>query len=213
GGWRLAVDGLLQHFDLVGLRVVAGDAAAEDRVVGPAEVVHHDEAVEVPGVHQFAILTRLEIEDEEYRVFARAGAVVGAGRDVGHAARLVRRDAVDAVVLDGNVVDLGLARFRIVDHRIAAGVVLALLGLVGVALLGAEVDLAAGADVVARVNLGLGAEPLGVATDLLHGVDDGGHLLRLGVELDEVGVGTVAVRADVEFAVVPLDDGEVTFAL
>src|SRR4029079_8544821 len=138
-----------------------GDVATVDWVVSPAKIVHDDKAVEMLGVHQFAILACLEVENQKNGILARAGTMVAAGRNVSHAAALIGRDAVDAVVRNGNRIDLGLAGLRVIHHRIAAGIVLALfLGRVGIALLGAKVDLAAGADVVAGMNFRLSSEAL-----------------------------------------------------
>ena len=210
---RVPVDGLLQLVELVRLRVVPGDLAAEQRVVRAAEVIHDDEAVDVLRVDQLAVLARLQIENEEDRAFAGTGAAVGTGRDVRDPARLVGRDAVDAVVLHRDVVHLRFAGLRVVHHRVAAGVVLALLLRVRVTLLRAEVDLPARAHVVPRVNLGLRAEALQVFADDLVAIDDGLHLLRLRVEFDEPRVDAVRVRADIHLPVVALDDGEVALAV
>src|SRR5260370_22024433 len=88
----------------------------------------------------------------------RSGTVVGASRNIGHAARLVGSDAADALMRDGNRVHAGSAGSRIVDHRIAAGVIGPFLILPSVALLGAQIDFAAGADIVASVDFCLGRE-------------------------------------------------------
>src|SRR5262249_52236120 len=148
-----------------------------------------------------AVLAGLEIQDEEVGILSGSGPAVGAGRDVGHALGFVGGDAVDALVGNGNGIDLGLAGGGVVNHGVAARVVLAFLPLAGVALLGAEVDLAAGADVVARVDLGLAAEAAQVLADGLVGVHHHFHLLLGRVKLDEPGVHAVGVRADVEPAV------------
>ena len=49
-----------------------------------------------------------------------------------------RCDAVDAVMGDGNGVDLRLAGLGVIDHRVAAGINFSLLHRIGVALLGAS---------------------------------------------------------------------------
>ena len=118
-------------------------------------------------------------------VLLRAGTVVGAGREVGHAQLLVGRDAADSLVGHGDGVDARPAGFRVVDHGIAARIVLALLAGRRVALLGAEVDPAALADVVAGVDLGLGAEALPVGPDRLVRIDHRPHPPAGGVKLDE----------------------------
>src|SRR5207244_4087282 len=94
---------------------------------------------------------------------------IGAGGNVRHAARLVGRDADDPLVRHRDGIDARLAGLRVVDHRVTAGVVGPLLALAGIALLGPEVDLAAGANVVAGVDLPLGGEAGGVGADLLVG--------------------------------------------
>ena len=76
----------------------------------------------------------------------------------------------------------------------------------GVALLSAEVDLAASADVVARVDLGLSSEALEVGANGFMGVDEDLHRFRGRVELDQPGVDRVSVRADVEPPVEARDD-------
>src|SRR5262249_43951097 len=163
---------------------------------------------------EVAVLAGLQVEDEEVGVLAGPGASVGAGGDVGDAAALVGGDAVDALMRDGDRVDLRLAGPGVVDHRIAAGVVLALLLLrVGVALLGAEVNLAGSAHIVARVYFRLTAEALEVLADRLVAIDDDIHLLRGRVELDEPGVDGVGMGANVKAFVEPLDDGEIALAL
>src|SRR5262249_3987735 len=141
------------------------------------------------------------------------GPVIGAGRDIDDAAFLVGRDADDAGVLPGDAIVLGLAGLRVVADDVPAGVVGALLALLGIALLRADPDGPAGPDVVARVNLALGREPLGVAADDLVRIHYHLHRSGLRVELDEIGIHAVLRRADVEPAVVALDDGEVAALL
>ena len=153
---HLAVDGLLEPLEFARLRIVAGDLATQHRVVRPPEVVDHDEGVHVPKVAQVTVLACLEVEDEEV---GAVRALVGAGREIGHATGLIGRDADDARVLDRHdAVHLGRLGLGVVDDRIPAGVVRARLVLIGVALLGGAVDPAALADVVTRVDLGLGGK-------------------------------------------------------
>src|SRR5207245_6554275 len=94
-----------------------------------------------------------------------SGTVIGASGNVGHAAGFVGSDAADALMRHGDGIDARPSRLRIVGHRIAAGVVGPFLVLVGIALLGAEINLAAGADVIAGVDFGLGRETLGLGRD------------------------------------------------
>jgi hypothetical protein len=141
------------------------------------------------------------------------GPIVRAGRDVGQAPRLVGHDADDTVVLFGDAEVLRLAGRGVVGEDVAARVVGALLALHRVALLGAAVDLPAGPDVVARVDLGLGGEAGRPGADDLVDVEYQAGLARLRVELQKVGIDAVLCRADVEPAVVALDDGEVAALL
>src|SRR5262249_6321383 len=128
-------------------------------------------------------------------------------------ARLVGDDADDAVPGLGDAEVFVLARFGVVNEDIAAGVVGAVLALLGVALLAADIDLARGADVVARVDLGLGGVALAHELDRRVDVHDHADLVRLRVELEQVGVDAVLGAADVEPAVVAGDDGEVAALL
>jgi hypothetical protein len=89
------------------------------------------------------------------------GPIVRTGREVDDAALLVGRDADDAMMLPGDAEVLVLAGPGIVDEDITPRIVGAFLALFGIALLGADVKLAAGSDVVARVDLRLGSEPPG----------------------------------------------------
>src|SRR5207244_4554953 len=73
--------------------------------------------------------------------------------------------------------------------------------------------LAADADIVAGVDLRLSRKALGAGADLLVRIDDDLHLLRLRVELDEIGADAVLGGADVEAAIEAGDDGEVATAL
>src|SRR5205807_10140326 len=130
-----------------------------------AQVIDDYEAEDVLGFHDLTVLFRLQVQDHEVRSFARARLAVGASRDVGHAARFVRGDADDPLVRHGDRIDLRRPRGGVENHRVAARIVLIRLALAGIALLRAEVDLAAGADVVAGVDFGLRAETLDVLAD------------------------------------------------
>src|SRR6266851_4277062 len=123
----------------------------------------------------------------------RSGAVIGASRDVSDAARFIGRDAADALVRDRNWVNARPARLRIVNHRIAAGIIGPFFILGWVALLGAEIDFAASADVVAGVNFRLGRETLSIRADRFLSIDDSAHLAGFRIEFDEPGIETVGV--------------------
>src|SRR5262249_30323898 len=148
-----------------------------DGVVRPAPVVKHDERIGVLQVAQVAVGAAPQVQDHEVAVID--GSVVGAGRDVGHAPGLVWHDADDAVPRFGDAEVLGRARRGVVGHDVATAVGGARFALFGIALLGAEVDLAAGADVVARVDLGLGGEAGRPGADDLVCVHDHAHAGRL----------------------------------
>src|SRR5262245_46343928 len=108
-------------------------------------VIHDDERVNVFGIHQVAILPRGEIENEEMGALVRSGTVIGASGDIGNAATFIGSDAADAPVRYWDGIDAGRFGLRIIDHRIATGIVGPFLVLVGIALLGAEINFAAGA--------------------------------------------------------------------
>ena len=100
---RLAVDGLLQAIRACRFGIVAGDVAAEHRVIGPAQVIDDDEGVMCRASTRSRYFAGLQIEDHEVRALDRPP--VAAGRDVGDAARLIGRDADDALVRLGNRID------------------------------------------------------------------------------------------------------------
>src|SRR4051794_35756180 len=84
------------------------------------------------------------------------------------------------VEVDG--VEPHLCGLAVAVEDVAAEVILARLAHLGVASIQADVDLAAGADVIARVELRLRREPLGVGADDLVDVRDHPHAGGLGVE-------------------------------
>src|SRR5713226_6298084 len=104
-----------------------------------------------------------------------------------------------------------LAGLRIIDHRIAAGVISPFFIFRRIALLSSEIDFSAGADVVASMSFRLGGESFGRGPDLLLGIDDRSHALCLGIEFDEPGIKTVGMSADIEPAVVSFDNGKIPF--
>src|SRR5713226_8358450 len=140
----------------------------------------------------------------------RSGTVIGTGRNVSDAARLVRSDAADALMRNRDGVDLGLPGLWIVDHWVAAGVIGSFLVFRRIALLGAEIDFAAGADVIAGVDFGLGRESLGFRADHFLRIHDGAHALGLRIEFDEPGVSAIGMRANIEPAIMALDDGKIS---
>jgi hypothetical protein len=49
------------------------DVAAEHRVIGPAQVIYDDEALDMLRVDQVAVLAGLQVEDQEVRILAGSG--------------------------------------------------------------------------------------------------------------------------------------------
>ncbi len=166
-----------------------------------------------------ALLGVLGVEEHPVLMFAGDDvdqAALLVGHHVDHAFAFLGTSRLAFVVeRHGHAEVDGLVRRRIVGHDVTAAIGGDLAGLFflgrGIALLGANVDLAGRADEIAGVNLGLG----GVAgrgqrqAHQLMRVQHDPHLLRRRVELNQIGIAAIGGAADVNPAVFALAEREI----